>query len=388
MWPPSDYRAQAIQSASGSAIDWPRFMRVVNRQRVAGLVHSALASSQVQIPAPIADELALRAQQIARQNLQSAAESVHLQRVFDNAQIPIVFFKGVTLAQLAYRSLSLKHSKDIDLLVPPDFAETALQILERDGYSLWEPAEQLTQAQRSVVIRYDMEVALIHRRTAVQVELHWRLADNPLHLEGVGAYSQTQEVSLFSDSNVRTLVDENLFAYLCVHGAFHAWSRLKWLADLNAFISGRNDADIERLYRYAETKGADLCVGQALCLCRDLLQLKVPPSLVSEFRQSKRLHRLSATAVDAMVGPDAETELNARPFAVYRIYLTWFLLGRGWRYFLAQCRIFSVGRGDVIRYPLPSYLHFLYPVLRLPLWLWRRARYRGHGAPSRAPNRI
>jgi len=387
MWPPSNDRAQAIQSTSENTIDWPRFMRVVNRQRIAALVHSALTSSRVQVPASIKAELASHAQQIARQNLLSAAESVRLQSLFDSAQIPVVFFKGVTLAQLAYGSLSLKHGKDIDILVPPGLAETALQILERDGYGLSRPAEELNEAQRRALIRYGKEVALIHRTTTIEVELHWKLMDNPLLLRNVDIHSPTQDVRLFDGGGVRTLAETDLFAYLCVHGAIHAWSRLKWLADLNAFISGHDAAEIECFYHYADTKGAGFCAGQALSLCRDFLQLKVPPSLASEFRQSRRLRRLSAIAIDAMVGPDAETELIARPFATYRTYLAWFLLGRGWGYFLAQCRNFSVGLGDVLCCPLPSYLHFLYPFLRLPLWLSRRVRYRGRGAPLRAPNR-
>jgi hypothetical protein len=61
--------------------------------------------------------------------------------------------------------------------------------------------------------------------------------------------------------------------------------------------------------------------------------------------------------------------------------LTQFLLGQGWAFFAAQCRIASIGIIDVISLPLPPYLHFLYPLSQLPLWLWRRA------AASRPPER-
>jgi hypothetical protein len=32
------------------------------------------------------------------------------------------------------------------------------------------------------------------------------------------------------------------------------------------------------------------------------------------------------------------------------------------------------GVADIVRVPLPRPLHFIYPLLRLPLWLWRRAK--------------
>lgn len=57
------------------------------------------------------------------------------------------------------------------------------------------------------------------------------------------------------------------------------------------------------------------------------------------------------------------------------------LLGRGRDFLVAQCRVIAVGPADVIRWPLPRPLHFLYPVLRLPLLLWRR------GAAAIARNR-
>jgi hypothetical protein len=69
--------------------------------------------------------------------------------------------------------------------------------------------------------------------------------------------------------------------------------------------------------------------------------------------------------------------------AVWRGFWTQFLLGQGWAFFAAQCRTASVGIIDVISLPLPSYLHFLYPLLRLPLWLWRRAAASSPSGPSR-----
>jgi len=50
-----------------------------------------------------------------------------------------------------------------------------------------------------------------------------------------------------------------------------------------------------------------------------------------------------------------------------------FLLGRGWRYQLAELGVQLTNPTDVLTVPLPKQLQFLYPVLRLPLWAWRHA---------------
>jgi hypothetical protein len=363
-------------------VDWHRFVRVVNRQRVAGLVQPALKAATIALPPDIAAELANSAQQIAIQNVQAANESARLQAIFDEARIPIVFFKGVSLAQLAYGSLSLKHGRDIDLLVPPEHAEAALHILEQNGYALAKLAEHLSKMQRLAFIRHGKEIELLNRALDIRVELHWHLMDNPLLLKGIDARSPTREVALSGGLVLRTFCDEVLFAYLCAHGAVHSWTRLKWLADVNALIANRTTAEIERFYRAAEARGAGLCAGQALLLCDRFLDLKLPSKLEATMKNSRRLERLVSAALTAMIGTDAETEIYDDRWMILRIGFTQFLLGRGLSYFMAQCRAVSVCPEDAVPYPLPRSLDFLYLFLRIPCWIERHGSDRGIVASS------
>jgi hypothetical protein len=82
-----------------------------------------------------------------------------------------------------------------------------------------------------------------------------------------------------------------------------------------------------------------------------------------------------ALALDAMLDGGAETELSARPFGTWRVCLSLFFLGHGWRYVLYEFRRYLVSPADVLTLALPSWLNWLYPILRLPLWIWRRLRH-------------
>jgi Uncharacterised nucleotidyltransferase len=372
-WPPSDGRNVAIRSAAAAITDWRRFLNVVERQRVAGLAHNALLSAEIALPAPIAQGLAAGAQRIVRHNLISGAETVRLYNLLGAAQIPVLVLKGAALAQLAYGALGAKHARDIDLLVPPDRAEAAMELLEREGYALAAPAQQLGAAQRRALIQYGREAEFAHRRSGLLVELQWRVADNPLLLQGVTALSSTQEVRLADGAVIRTLADADLFAALCVHGALHSWSRMKWLADLNAAIAA-SGVDIERLYRHAQSIGAGLCAGQALLLCRRLFDLPLPPELADELQNNPRIEKLAGIGLTAMTAARPGTDPERGIVTIARNVYAQFLLGQGWDYFVAQCRIVAVGPADVIRWPLPRPLHFLYPLVRLPLLLWRRGK--------------
>jgi Uncharacterised nucleotidyltransferase len=380
-WPPSPSRNAAVQDAAAPVADWNAVVLAARRQRVVGLIYDALLAAAVRLPRVMAEEFARRAQSISRKNLLLAAETCRLQQLLDAAGIPSVALKGVALAQLAYSSLKVKHTRDIDLLVPPDRAVAAMALLERDGYALSFPSTHLSATQRRAVVRYSREVAFIHPDNGTYLELQWRVADNPELLKEVHAGSPTQNVVVADGLCVRTLARDDLFAYLCIHGAHHAWSRLKWLADLNAFIAS-TDADVMRLHRYAQARGAGFCSGHALLLCQRLFALPLPDGLVAELQGTARVRKLYATAADAMAdrAPGADGG-NLR--AVWRGFWMQFLLGEGWVFFAAQCRTASVCIIDVISLPLPPYLHFLYPLLRLPLWLWRRAAAASSPEPSR-----
>ena len=368
-WPPSQSRNAAVRDAAAPIADWNAVLLAARRQRVAGLVHDALQAADTNLPAAPAAEFARRAQAIFRKNLLLAAETCRLQQLLDAAEIPSVALKGVALAQLAYGSLKVKHSHDIDLLIPPDRALAAMALLERDGYALSFPANHLSAAQRRTVVHYSREAAFVHPDHGTLLELQWRVADNPQLLNEVHAASPTQNVVVADGSSIRTLAGDDLFAYLCLHGAYHAWSRLKWLADLNAFIAA---SDVVHLHRYAQAKGAGFCSGQALLLCRNFFTLPLPDSLASELQGAARVRKLYAIAAETMADR-ARGEDGGSVQAVWRGFWTQFLLGQGWAFFAAQCRTASVGIIDIISLPLPPYLHFLYPLLRLPLWLWRRA---------------
>jgi hypothetical protein len=382
IWPPSNERDAQVRAAA-QGVDWARFLRVLIRQRVAGLAREALTAADVPLPAEVDRRLTALSQSGAARALALAAEAVRLQKLLDAERLPALSIKGAALAELAYGSLGLKSARDVDLLVSPADTARAFELLKREGYVVTAPAGDFTPAQMQLVFEMHKDLELHHPGRGLNVELHWRLIDNPVLLREIGLGSATQEVTLLGGS-LRTLGDADLFAYLCVHGASHCWFRLKWLADLNAWLSHRQEDEIVGFYRYAERLGVEACAGQALLLCNRLLGRPLPAGLARAL-QSRRLRMLVDVALDAMTGRDAEVELTLRPFGPFRTLPAQFFRGRGAAFFFAQCGLLLRNLDDMLMYPLPRALHFLYPALRLPFWLIRVSRRRrAPRAPGRA----
>jgi len=372
---PRDAAADALVTALAAEIeDWPRFVRIVRRQRVEGLVHHALGRSGAAVPAKVSEEIGADARAIARQNLTFAAESARLLALFGEAGIPLIFVKGVTLAVLAYGTLGVKKGWDVDIAVLPEQAEAAAAVLAAAGYVRTIPDPALSDAQFRIWVRHWKESVWRHRGKNIHVELHTSLVDNARLLPGVGARSAAQQVEIAPGLSLPTLRREELFAYLCVHGASSAWVRIKWLADVAALLGAGDSAETERLYRASQLLGVGRASAQALLLCAELLATPLPPALAAELRADPINRYLARAALGMMAGANEEREADERLLGTLPTHFTQLLLLKGWRYKLSELRRQSISPYDRATLALPRPLHFLYPVLLVPLWLMRRRK--------------
>jgi hypothetical protein len=375
IWPPSQRRTDAIRKAAAGSIDWDRFLRVVRRHRVVGLVHDGLSRAQIGVPPDIARKIAEQAAATTRENLALAAEAVRLQSLFGEANLPIAFVKGVSLAKLAYGDLGLRHGKDLDLLVTPQSFPAAAVLVERAGYRRFDPPAEISDAQFRLLMPMRKDFRYVHEDSQRELELHWRLFLNPHFMNETSLLGSSRIVPLSGNIGVRTLGEEDLFIYLCAHGALHWWYQLKWLADVGALLVSGPPSSVERHYRAAEARGLGRPAALAILLCHRLLDTEVPDGLLATFRASTTLRWLESTALSAITAGKGEIEPRDVVFGTTRGSLSCFLLRQNWRYWLAELKLHSVCEADVLTVSLPARMRFLYPLLRLPLWLWRhRAR--------------
>ncbi|MDB5722999.1 MAG: hypothetical protein JWP15_3617 [Alphaproteobacteria bacterium] len=345
---------------------------MVARHRVEGLAHNALAAAKISAPADLLAWLAGASSQTARENLVFAAESMRLAKAFEQAGIPFLFVKGVTLSVLAYRSLAFKRACDIDLAVDPDLYVEAAELLRRTGLQCLSPGPSASADEMLAWTARNKHTVWVGR--GVAVELHSALVDTPLLLSKVSIHSPRQAVEIGPGMALPTLAPDELFAYLCVHGATHAWSRIKWLADVAALLAHESPETIERLYRRSLELGAGRTSGQALLLSAQLLGLALPEGLERELSSNRAVAYLARVALRSMLRGGGIVELDDMALGTADIHLSHFRLMPGFRFKWSEARRKLAGPAD--DEPLPG---FLQPILAAPRWLLRRAR-RSRGA--------
>ena len=331
-WTNEPGRANAIAEAAAIA-DWQAFLATVERHRVAGLAWNALHSLGIPIPEATQSKLSTRANAIAAHGLQAAVQSAALSAALDHAAISHLFVKGLPVGALAYSAPFIKHSWDIDLLIDERRVEEAAALLDHLGFEVVFPDIGPDWSRLARWHQVQKDSAWHHRQTGRIVELHSRLADNPLLIPTVGISSPQQRVSVADGISLPTLAWPELFAHLCVHGASSAWFRLKWIGDLAALLV-RSGSDLEELYQGTLHLGAGRSAAQALLLAHRLFDIPIDGRLLGLLNSSAANRWLASAALGQLLSP----EPGGRIFGTGMIHLSQFLLLAGFRFKAIEAR--------------------------------------------------
>ena len=325
----------ATKTCDAGEVDWNLFLDLVQFHRVEGLAWNALSANPSGVPDAVVAKLSAAAKAIAAQNLQAAVDCQALLERFDAAGVPLLFLKGLTLGALAYGNPALKSAIDVDLLIDPKDLGKAAELLRAAGYGLAAPRNSPADRVLHAWHRNWKESVWSKSSPGLQIDLHTRTADNLRLIPSIDVQAPRQSVELGGDIRLPTLADDELFAYLTVHGASSAWFRLKWISDFAAFLHNRTSPDIERLYERSQQFGAGRAAGQELLLADELFgTLEALPELRRRLSRDRATRVLCDIALHCVAG--APIEPTQRRLGTLPIHRTQFLLLPGLAYKLSE----------------------------------------------------
>jgi hypothetical protein len=375
-WPPSAARAQAIRVVAEAGVDWDLVSALVERHRVRGLVYDGLRSCGAALPQAVERKLAEGAAKTARHSLFLASEALRLQDLFDRASVRAVFLKGTPLAKLAYGNIGIKQAWDIDVLVAPEDLMASCALLMAEGYRRLTPAPAVPDDLFLAWSRHANEVEFINDASRTHVELHWRVSRSATELSHVNARAPGRTVPVMGQRALRTLSDADHFSYLCMHGAHHAWFRLKWLADLAAWLKILPEETIGACYRQACAHHVGPSAAQALRLCEMLFGTVLPPALSASLAADAKTAKLVDFALAEIA--TVKEQPHGGDTLPHRIRSTFYLFQLIPRRadFARNLLSFAFRADDLAVVQLPPALFLFYLPLRPFLWLWRRVLHR------------
>jgi len=284
---------------------------------------------------------------IAQNNIAMTSHLLRLAQKFKHNGIPLITFKGPSLAVDSYGDITLRSFGDIDILVMEGDMGRGVEVMEGLGYVStlggWSGLEV---------------VGLLHEESQILIELHHRLTSQKYALpwERLDLWTECQTVTI-NGHPLTTLSHEIGLLYLALHGSKHLYIRLSWIVDIDRFIRTHGDIDWERVVRMARKMGVYRSVAVSVRLAWRLHGTPLPTAItrdkgVEYIIEQILIHHYSTCT--STMGGLKRLELLMR-------------LRDGWyrRFMLLTHLLFTPEQSDLETIRLPRTLRGLYPLVRL-----------------------
>lgn len=276
----SDNHGGDLEKVLVEGVNWDTVLELARHHRVMPFLYARAEHLAAHTcPDTILRRIREDSENTTYSNVIMAGELARLSDLFQGNNIPVIAIKGSAQALVLYRSLQLRRSSDIDLLISHETVEKAHESILNAGY-VWEWRYPQYSLTRALTRRITNELRYRHHATRILVESHWRFfflrSLLRIEFDTILAHSQTIEIG---DSQVRTLSDEHMVLLILSHGALHAWSSLFWLCDVAQIFRGLGTLDWSAILDEASRLGVSRCVTSGLVLSHLLLGSPLPEEI-------------------------------------------------------------------------------------------------------------
>ena len=203
--------------------------------------------------------------------------SAKVRDALEGAGIPGVFFKGVVMSQVIWDRATARGAGDIDVLVPDDGLQDAIQALIAAGGRIRPNQVDLRPKPLDRAVHH----AISLRWEGTEVDVHYRLDQirSVLALPFHEILGRTQQVTLAGET-FRTLDDELTLAVLAANGGRDLWGKWGQVLDF---------ATLNRRVTLGPATSADLGLGYRFEVGQAVAEMLGAPRRPEISRRARRL---------------------------------------------------------------------------------------------------
>lgn len=360
-----------IKTILEQKLDWDSIINISYRNGVLPLISANLLQTFGDLlPPAIKEKLALQFHEHTQNNLFLTAKLLEIVHLLSDSEIPVLPFKGPTLAMRAYGNLSLRQFVDLDILVQPKHFDEAIKKLTENGYKTVGEVPRLKRKSFFFMSKKDIGLADEHLR--VRIELHWKLSGAhfalPFELNGLWDRLENQNLG---GVQIKTTPFADLFIYLCLHGSRHGWERLAWICDLNELIraeqkSGK-EIDWQTIKHQGKQLGCEKVVELGLFLINEFFGAKTDYPAWKEIENNETFRKI-VSQVKIRIFSENSTTTEIGDWYLYHLTLKekkTDKLKLHFHYFLWYLRLLITPNSlDKTVFNLPKIFYPLYYILR------------------------
>lgn len=227
-------------------LDWGRVKHLVTYHKIRPILYTAL--KKVQEDNPLVPYLGRIQKAQTLRDLGCRQQIREIKTIFSANDVPILSYKGLLFSEKLYAYQPLRERNDIDIIVLPEHAVSALKLLFSLGYRLvYYPDIELNDIPFLLDNLASSELSLVRNTGQNQgsIDFHWGLIEFP----PFGDFTKDLFSSRIQEQEGYFSPDAlGIFSMLLNHhGGREFWVRLKHLADLIQYFKTYPEITVARL---------------------------------------------------------------------------------------------------------------------------------------------
>jgi len=200
------------------------------------------------------------------------------------AGIPVMLLKGAALSLKYYKDPGLRPMDDVDILVPPDQAGPALDIVKEYG---WTSKRDFSGPHAGTFMFYSASKG-VKNPADFAFDLNWHLINLNCAGDADREYWAEAEPAEFMGIPLLTLNPGHQLLHVCVHGMTHIPMSLKWIPDAARILEcSKSEIDWDQLLPFIDAQDLILPVCDTLLYVNKLLGIFIPEDVLARLETYK-----------------------------------------------------------------------------------------------------
>lgn len=276
-------------------IKWDEFLESVNKNRVYPIVYLNLKNIQNNnIDRTVLLEMEKLYKKNQMKSLQMSGELIRLMDLFEKNEIQAISIKGPLLGFYLYDDISMRTSRDLDIIVDYSNIDKVEKLLQKEGYKNLDIPD-LSKKQKQFFMKETNHISF-KNKTGIIIELHWKYYSGIYELPFVEAWKKCIKCNI-SNKAINILNNEENFLYLTFHGSKHAWKRLRWICDIRDIVE-KFDLDWKYIQQRADALGISFMLIQTIELLQILFNIKIDISYNGNNKKPSKLTILALPFIE------------------------------------------------------------------------------------------
>jgi hypothetical protein len=287
-------------------VNFEHLQALINQHRTHPCIYHNIRQHFIkQVPASFLLSLKNKYIKNKMRNTKQLGICANLNQLFQDKNISIHFFKGLSLSKVLYHDIALRNNNDIDVLISKSDLEQANSILNSMGFYAHE-FDALDDEWRNVYFKVHKDIGYTNQE-GLLIELHIELSI-PIIAE-MGDYKNELQCR---DKLFQTKLSIDELFYLCWHGSHTLFHRLKWLVDIKLYIEKLESYIYDR---NTYTGGRARILVCSLYLLAAIYRTPLPEKATAFYKKDWLCRMMIKTCLQGLDNP---VYVNSGSFAIKR----------------------------------------------------------------------